>query len=147
MDPAALKAEIVGDPKGLGYAGKSPADMADLLNAPGGPGAGQVVRDSIALDDPVFVSMLAYALPRIRALTDTAVKDHYFLMLQTFGAVGKVYPGDPNVQSLMTLAVTDGIITQAIAGSLATRMGSRAEILWGAGAAVDWQEIAKALEG
>ncbi len=135
---AALHAELVTDPAGLGYvldSGDQNA-LADLLNVWRPGGSYQVDRD------PVTVSQVfsVVAPDDFAALTSTQLAQ-----LQTIFTLPTVNLAVGNVRdNLAGIFGTNSVTQQAIL-ALQKREGSRAEALWGKGAFVTVNEIDQAL--
>lgn len=139
-----LKTEVLGDPAGIGYAAHVAAGacgtIADMLNAMDGPGAGTITL-AWQRRDP-FLSGL---IPSILALAekDAAVQAKWDRVLATLRAAEWIDVA--KATQLLDLAMADGLIDGAGIAALTTRTGSRAEVLFGEGASVTYQDVAIAL--
>ena len=133
MDYAALKNEILNDPAGLGYAGKTDGQIADLLNA---PGWGFINRDVI----PTYEIFDAIEPSEYGALT--AEKK---TLLHAILAMGTVDIRGSNLKKALSSMFPDGTVTRDNLLALQKRPASRAEVL-GFGH-VTHSDVAKALRG
>lgn len=138
---ANLKTEITSDPTGLGYAGKSDAEVADLLNL---PRPGIVIRranidprevleaidsrDFEAAPNPAHVAWFESAT-QLRAIQ---LENEDGTMTRALG----------NFRRILQAAVTQG--SRVRLAALATRTGSRAEQLFGRDTVVTHIEVAQA---
>ncbi len=157
MDYAVLKAEIAGDPKGLGYAGKTDAQIAGLLNAPGTDAIPRgLVAPTVLLGDLFDVVVGLRQLPDDTAvpsgvpsgmtvpvlkqlLSDikyvdpinmqTTPTQQFLAVLAAYGLMGSASAATARIQDISTVAV------------------SRAEKLLGRGAAVSAEDVRNAEVG
>jgi hypothetical protein len=135
MDYATLKAELLADPLGLGYAAPwvegSDWQLADLLNA---------VRPSIAVDRGVIPSyeIINATVPAEWASLSAAEKQRY----QTLTGAGQVDSAHANVRAAFLAMFAAGTATRTALAALASRPGSRAEQLLGG--SVSMQDVARA---
>lgn len=147
MDHAALKAEIEADPKGLGYAAKvragDDAGLAGLLNARTGPGAGPVALASVSRDE--FLRALRPAYLKLPT-KDDPTQAKWDRILAPINSGGPVTV-DATTVDLLAAAVSDGILTAPEAEAAWHRVGSRAEVLFGAGTVASNTDISFALRG
>ncbi len=60
------------------------------------------------------------------------------------GSPDSIRVNSPTVQSLLALAVADGLTTSEYVTQISNRVGSRAEVLWGDGAVVTEQQAGEA---
>lgn len=60
------------------------------------------------------------------------------------GSLDSIRVNSPTVQSLLALAVADGLTTSEYVTQISNRVGSRAEVLWGDGAVVTEQQAGEA---
>lgn len=60
------------------------------------------------------------------------------------GSHDSIRVNSPTVQSLLALAVADGLTTSEYVTQISNRVGSRAEVLWGDGAVVTEQQAGEA---
>jgi hypothetical protein len=139
----ALYTEITTDPLKLGYAGLSPSAQAAILNSPTGAGSGAVNRLMVRIDDPAVAAMLAYALKQLHGMVSTnpSLVAYYQTVIATINSVGFMQPQDVNTQAVISAAISDGVLDAAIVAPVSTRTGSRAEVLFGDGTVVMWQDI------
>lgn len=77
---------------------------------------------------------------------DAAVKDRWDRILGTIQAADSLMINASNL-SMFGLAIVDGLLTIEQAEAIYKRIGSRAEVLFGAGVHADSSDIAKALRG
>ena len=137
MDIAALKAELLADPLGLGYAPMLAAGqdstVADALNA---------VRQTIDIARGVIPSyeIVNATTPTEWTALSSAEKQRY----QTLTGAGQVDSANANVRAAFQAMFAGGTATRTALTALLTRKGSRAEQLWGAGAYVDFMAVAEA---
>jgi len=137
MDLAALKAELLADPLGLGYAPLlahgADSSLADLLNA---------VRPSIDINRGVIPSyeIVNATTPTEWTALSTTEKQRY----QTLTGAGQVDSGNANVRAAFQAMFAAGTATRTALTALLTRKGSRAEQLFGAGAAVTAEHVSDA---
>lgn len=146
MDYAALKTELTTDPKAIGYASQlniSDIAVAAMLNATTGNGAATVNLPSIAHDDlAILIAPVVMALSTATA----ALQAQWGPMLQLIGGIQSVALNAQNLGMLNALSADFPTQLPASAVTAATtRMGSRAEVLFGVGTVVSWTDIAKAM--
>jgi hypothetical protein len=135
-----LAAELTNDPQGLGYAGKTIREQADLLNAP---------RESVTfpriVDVGTILGVFALAPFRVVALDETD-RLAWTEVFHSIRALKEGFrPSDAPVQQLLQQGVVDGVILEAekqMLEAIGVRQGSRAEQLWGEGAIVSINDIA-----
>ena len=137
MDLAILKAELLADPAGLGYApllaAGADGTVADLLNA---------VRDTISIDRGVIPS---YEIVNATAPAEwTALSASEKQRYQTLTGAGQVDSGNINVRAAFQAMFAAGTATRTALVALVTRKGSRAEQVFGPGVVVDFMSIAEA---
>lgn len=141
-----LKAEILSGPHSatlapLVAAGNDQA-IANFLNATSGAGAALITLSTIPRQRVLRV-FLKVAIDLNAATTAIKAKWDRILpfvrdMEDTPLAV---------INDVLTLAVTDGLLTQTKVDNLRTRMGSRAEALWGENETITHADVAFALRG
>ena len=143
-----LTSELTTDPMKLGYANYLTSDIAQagLLNARTGAGSGTVTHIALSRGDwdALLIPMddlVVSGLNTSGTALAAGVQAKWLARIAAFRA------GDPMVSvSIMTpllnSAVTDGILTTASITAITTRLGSRAEILWGVGTSVTPKDIA-----
>lgn len=130
MTPALIKAEIQTGPHAATLApfvtAGNDVAIAYFLNDPNGAGKGLVTLTG--LDNQ---GLLRTFLPVAIALAakTTAIQAKWDRLLDMVKYMEAVPPAD--IDALLALAVAEGFLTQAKVDSLKTRMGSRAEVLWG----------------
>jgi hypothetical protein len=149
IDPIGLKAEITTDPKGLGYApfvqpGSDNSIMALLNDPTNAKGQGTVAMPSLSKDQ--FLLATAPMLFTLVGLS-AAIQAKWTPILEHLRAADQLDFTSATVQALVTAAVADGLLTQAQATALNQRMGSRAEVLFGAGTVLTNRDISFALRG
>lgn len=137
MDYLALKNELVGDPKGYGYAQylASGSDwvLADMLNQ---------VRDSIRIDR-TFVN--AYEIiEAIRPIEWSYIEAEDKWRFQLILGMGQVYIKGTNTREILLEPFPNYCITWSNIMALTKRSGSRAEELFGEGAVVTSEDVNKA---
>ena len=137
MDLTVLKAELLADPAGLGYAPLLAAGqdgtLADALN---------LVRDGIDINRGVIPAyeIVNATTPAEWAALRAAEKQRY----QTLTGAGQVDSANANVRAAFQAMFAASTATRTALVVLLTRKGSRAEQLFGAGAMVDHMAIAEA---
>lgn len=140
-----LSHELQTDPEGLGYAellyNAQDQKVADLLNRKTGAGAELVVLPSLTRSQ-----LLLALVPVLTYLTElsSSTQEKWKLILQVICSVEAIEMLDPRVQAIFDAAVEDGIMTQEYADSIGTRLGSRAEVLWGAGTIITADQVGAA---
>lgn len=148
IDTARLRAELLTDPLGLGYgpllAQGSDSALAALLNAAAGPGAARVTLPS--LDRDTFLLGIAPAYLVLPTLPN-GLQAKWDRILGVIRAAGSLQTGSPALAGLLDQAVADGVLTGAQLEALTTRIGARAEVLFGAGALVGTRDVSLALRG
>lgn len=139
---AALKTELYTDPKSMNYAAQSGNDavIAGLLNAFTGPGAETITLPYLSHDD--FAVMIAPAVMALGSAT-TTLQTKWTPMLNLISGTQRVTLSARNMGMLNGL-VTDGLLAATDITAGTTRIGSRAEVLYGAGTIAEWQDIARA---
>jgi len=146
MDYTVLSNEINTDPLNLGYAQYitmgSDYGISLLLNSTAGNGTGTIALSTMNNAD--FVTAFLPYLANLDGLT-AQKQGFYTLIWQTILAMPVINFSDGTVEGIMNQAVADGLLTQAQAISLNQRIGSRAEVLFGAGVIIDHLDIAQAL--
>jgi hypothetical protein len=138
---ASLKTELDADPKALGYAQQAGNDavIAGMLNALTGPGAETITLPVMSHDQ--FAALIA---PAVMALgSSTAMQTKWNPML-TLASSAQNVGTTPQNMGLLNALVADGLMTAAQVTAGTTRIGSRAEVLYGAGTVIEWQDIARA---
>ncbi len=152
MDYTALHTELTTDPLAIGYSAQlniSDIAVAAMLNATTGNGAATITIPSLSRGqwDALLIPLedqVASGLNLSGAALSSAV------IAKWNARIASLRAGDQTIQtSVMTpflnSAVTDGLITSAFLTQITTRMGSRAEVLFGAGTVAQWQDIARAM--
>lgn len=146
--PAQLKTELTTDPDGLGYAqwltigdAGGYQNITTLINALTGAGAANIEMTTMTA-----AQISAIMLPLFGAATSlTALQYAYYTLM--FSIVVS-QQGPIAVSSLSAFGaqmVTNGILTPTQATNLGQRVGSRAEVLWGAGTTIGISDIQLAL--
>jgi hypothetical protein len=147
MNYQSLKAELDNDPQHLGYAALLAAGdhvgVAALLNNPAGAGSAPLAVRRMAKN----AFLLAVAPGAILASQKTLpIQARWSMVLQLVAATGGFVQLDaPQVQSLLTIAVADGVLSQNQVDAITRRPGSRAEVVLGADTVVRHQDVAIAL--
>ncbi len=150
MDYVALHSELVNDPKAIGYANLitlgNCAQLANLINAASGPGAGTLTLSSIAHDDFIAAILpLLGAFDATLATLPAAKQTYYDGIMGMLESSQAVLPAAPGTQQIFGAMVSDGLLTAAEVTTLTTRACSRAEVLWGEGASVSQSDVIAAL--
>jgi len=137
IDYAKLKDEILNDPNGYGYAGKSDIEIANILNQ---------IREDIEIEvtTPYSASDILAAIDpaELEALTVDQKET-----LQTLLVAGSLDLSKPNIRAVLESLFPSGTITHANLQALYRRKGSRAEQLFGCGTRVTHLDVARALRG
>lgn len=138
MTPAQLtqlKSELQTDPLAIGYAPYVTAgndnECAALINALTGPGAATITIPSYSSD--AFATGILPAVMALGAAT-TALQTKWQYVLQT--ALSRQLIQYAAASPLLSALVADGLLTSAQVTAFTTRIGGRAEFLWGAGTQV-----------
>ena len=138
---ASLKTELDTDPKAIGYAQQvgNDAVIAGMLNSLTAPGAETITLPVMTHDQ--FAALIAPAVMELGS--STAMQTKWNPML-TLASSAQNVGTTPQNMGLLNALVADGLMTaeQVTAGT--TRIGSRAEVLYGAGTVIEWQDIARA---
>jgi hypothetical protein len=111
----------------------SSAMICEAINARTGPGADLIARVQVPTTDTAVRSMLTYAWKQVRVSTDATLKQDYNTLITLINGAGVIDTGDPNVVAAMLQAKTDQVINDTVLGPVLQRLGSRAEVLAGAG--------------
>ena len=143
-----LATELAEDPLALGYApliaSGNDMGLVALLDSPTGPGAALVQEATLSKADFQLATM-----PAILALAGASLElrskwDRILSVLQSVDTVRLAHPG---VVALLGLAQSDGLLSPAQVAAIGVRMGSRTEVLFGAGSRVTATDISIALRG
>lgn len=146
IDYAALKDELQKDLKGMGYAPLIEEGehlvIAELMNALTGPGAetvglGLITKGAFLLG----ISPVALTLPQ----ASQEDQDKWDRIIGMASAAEYVDVSHPNILGMLQLAIMEGFITQEQVDAFTKRIGSRAEVLFGAGTGISHEAIAIAL--
>lgn len=135
---ASLASEITTDPQAIGYAGKTDQAVADLLNRTSGTGTASVFRNDIKPAEIVaaivaadFAALTAVQLAKLQLMLLPGILDATVANTRTI-FLG-IFSGMTNTINALT--------------SLASRTGSRAEVLWGTGIAITAQQVGQSRNG
>lgn len=146
MDIAALNTELTTDPSSIGYASLITAqnwvEIAALLNDAAGAGAATIAMPT--MENQSFV--IAF-LPYLATALGSSKGAFYAILWQTILSLPVIDFSTASVSGLMAQAVADGILTTDQATALNQRMGARAEVLFGVGTTVSWQDVSRAVLG
>jgi hypothetical protein len=145
--PQALNSELTTDPKGVGYATPLAATndnaVAALLNVITGPGAATITIPSLTHDE--FATLIA---PVVMALgsASAALQAQWTPMLNLISGINVFQTTAQNMAMLNALSsdFPNQLPASAITAAT-TRIGSRAEVLWGVGTVINWIDIAHAM--
>lgn len=142
MNLAQLKSELQNDLAGLGYATPLEAGnlttVAALANGPGG----EVYLTSVSKGQ--FAFGLLPLLANL-AKTDAATQSRWDRVLQPLLALDSIDLTDTNVRAVLGAAVKESLLSRKQLAALTTKLGSRAEVLFGVGTVVTFQDCAEAL--
>jgi hypothetical protein len=137
----ALAAEITADPLGLGYAALAGQDQqrANLINSTTGPGAALVALTSVPVQALIKAVQSNADWDLLTAAGPT------FNSFQLLALISPLDCTNPQITAILSHVITGFSQTTktAIAGA-ATKIGSRAENLFGVGTVVLASDIAKA---
>lgn len=130
MTPAALKAEIQTGPHAAALASFVAAGndvaIAAFLNSPTGPGSGTVTLTT--LDRQLLLRALV-PVAIVLASKTTAVQAKWDRIINMLRDLETITPVE--IDAILTLAVTDTLLTAGAVTAIKTRIGSRAEVLFG----------------
>lgn len=146
IDYAALKEELETDPKNLGYSanislGRDLA-VADLMNAKTGKGAESIALPTISKGQFLLgIAPVGLTLPT----KSVEIQAKWDRIISLASSADIVDIGNPTVALLLQAAIADELITSEQIAAFSTRMGSRAEVLFGVDTVVRHEDIAKAL--
>lgn len=155
IDPTALAAELGADPQKLGYAAPLAAGadgaIADLLNAATGPGAATISLAALARNDFLIATSVVAVRLAVGVGSDGQTPLTTTVIAKWSAALTQARAADPGsgidlaVIQLLGNPVTDNVLTQAELTGITSRIGSRSEVLFGAGAVVNHADVSKAL--
>ncbi len=152
IDPTILHTELTTDPVVVGYAaqlGKSDIAVAAMCNATTGNGAATIQIPSMSKG-----SWIASLLPLedlvASGLNLSGVALSTGVIAKWNARIAEIRGGDSTIATyimlpLLNSGVSDGLLTTAFVTQITTRIGSRAEVLFGAGATVVHEDVSKAL--
>jgi len=125
------------------YAGLTAVQKVDSLNLPRPDYlVPQIIPKSIVLQ------IIGGAAFRIATLAEPK-RTGWLEMLHNIQSLSEgLNPSEPGVEAMLTLAVSDGVLTQQERDhldSFGKRYGSRAEKLWGVGVLISLNDVAKVL--
>ncbi len=144
VDLTALKTEITTDPESIGYAPHvatgNQNEIAALLNT---VNQAITVKDTYLDKDLFLASITPAAL--VLATSSTLLQSKWDRIIAFVQASNYINLSHPGVAPLLTLAVSDGILTQQQVNAIGSRSGSRAEQVLGVGTTVTIDDIANAL--
>ena len=146
---AARKAEIANDPKGLGYAGKSDAAIAALMNSIVGPGAEAIALPSITKDAFLALTIpaairLALSVGADGQALDAAVVAKWSAVLEQAKATSSQGTIPLTMLSAIGDPVAERVLNQGELAALTVRVGSRIEKLEGASTVITAQQVGEA---
>ena len=144
---AALLVELQTDPMQLGYAaplaiGNLDA-LATLLNSLTSPGAALISLPTVTHDQ--FELGLAPALLGFSSLPSN-IQAKWQPILDALNSSSTIVI-DTQTMGLLSIAVSDGVMTSAQAVAIYQRIGTRAEVLFGAGTVVQDSDLSAAIRG
>ena len=152
IDYTALKTELTTDPKAMGYAsqlGISDIAIATLLNATTGNGAATISISSMTRGE--WDAQLIPMEDQVTTGTNLSGTTLSAAVIAKWNArISAFRGGDPAISvavmtPLLNSAVSDGLITSAFITQITSRIGSRAEVLFGEGTVIDHSDVSKAL--
>src|SRR5665213_1477562 len=142
MNLTILQTELNTDPVNLGYAALISSgydqSIADLLNNISGAGAAPIQLNVQPRGD-----FLISLLPAVNALSSASadLQSKWDRLLQVACSNDSIAVGSPAIKAVLDAAAQDGIITTDQRASIGMRIGSRAEVLLGAGTIIVNQQI------
>jgi len=143
LNYVAIKNEIVNDPMMLGYAGKDDQTIANMMNSTTGGGA--AIIDLKVVDKDSFVLGIAPQIYANLSSLTAAKQQQWRDILGIINGASAVDVSSANAKTLLSQAVTDGVLTQAQVNAVTQRIGSRAEVVFGAGTMIGFMDVAKAM--
>jgi len=136
-----LRTELLTDPRGLGYsAGISIGDhnrISDLLNT-------SAASHSVSTGTVYSLGMQQSVVPAEYAILSAAQRDLWGAIVAT--AIDGIAISNTLIRSQVAFIWALGTVTRTNLLALDTRIGSRAEVLFGEGTVVFSTEVGKALE-
>lgn len=132
MNLEILKRELIDDPMGFGYAGKTDMVCADMLNA---PSRRPIDRDFIEARE-----ILEATDPAEWKSLDPIERDRFAMILSAC----PIDLRGPNTTAALAAMFLPNSKTRAALRTLNTRMGSRAEELFQPGAIVHYWDVGRA---
>lgn len=143
MDYAALKSELTTDPTALGYAPLiaigSDQGLVELLN--------QISSVNVTMPSLTRDQFLIAILPAglVLPTLDAAIQAKWDRLIGLACAAQSILLA--TISALVSLGVSDGLLTTDQAAAIGQRPGSRAEVLFGAETTVSLADIGIALRG
>jgi hypothetical protein len=143
---AALTSELTNDPLKIGYSAElniSDIAVAGMLNATTGNGAATITIPSLTHDE--FATLIAPVVMAIGSAS-AALQAQWTPMLNLISGIN-VFQTTPQNMGMLNALSADfpNQLTASAITAATTRMGSRAEILFGIGTTIAWQDVAQAL--
>lgn len=137
-----LSQELQLDPKELGYSRLSALATANILNLRDGVGS-ELIQVS-KLDKNSFMLTMSPLLVAI-AQKDSGLRDKWDRILSSiFSSESIVYVGRDEIKTVLSLAVSDGVVDQNTIDTFSKRLGSRAEVLFGENVFINDEQVANA---
>lgn len=143
---AALAAELAADPQGLGYAANTgvanDAANAALLNALTGNGAGTITVSTIDRNSFLNITTPAAVRLAVGLGSDNETQLSAGVVAKWSAVLAQARAADDGSQipvdgiSALGNPVTDLVMLESELAALTTRIGSRAEVLWGQGTVI-----------
>jgi hypothetical protein len=134
-----LSTELSTDPSSLGYAGKQPGEVRDIIN---------LTRDTIDIDrEHVPASELQSAVIGSEFVSLSNITQRGWLAIVGLGSDPGVPVGNTNIRGQIAAIWGAGTTTRSNLVALQTKKGSRAEQLWGERSFVTHQAIIAAEGG
>jgi hypothetical protein len=143
-----LHTELTTDPLGLGYAAQISAGSDNgccaLINAATGAGAATITPSTV--DRSIVYDALIPLSNVINGLSAT-IQAKYNRMLPIILSNQTINITSPHFVAMLTAMVTDGVVSSAAATAFGQRIGSRAEVLFGAGVVIQNGDVSFVLRG
>lgn len=152
IDLSALKTEIQTDQLALGYApfvaSGNDGGLAALFNATSGPGAAQISRTSVTRGAILrgiipALDQLALGVDLVDAAIPAATAAKWRNRFDALRASDPEITLDASMVGMLQQLVTDKLMPQPYVDAITKRTGSRAEVLFGAGAVVTPNDISE----
>lgn len=143
MTDAEMLFEITNDPAQLGYAELTADQIVEKMNQPN-----DFITFPVIVPVAVVLQIFAQAPFRAAQLSEPD-RTGWLETLSNIRALKEgLNPSDPGIAQLLNAAVIAGVVTaeeRASLDALKTRVGSRAEQVWGEGTVVSLNDVARVI--